>query len=48
MRNRDFYRINDVRPPFTYASLIRQVKNYIPILEKIKCIQNPRIILDIE
>ena len=25
MRNRDFYRINDVRPPFTYASLIRQV-----------------------
>ncbi len=25
MRNRDFYKMNDVRPPFTYASLIRQV-----------------------
>ncbi len=24
-RNRDFYRMHDVRPPFTYASLIRQV-----------------------
>ena len=24
-RNREFYRTNDVRPPFTYASLIRQV-----------------------
>ena len=24
-RNRDFYRSTDVRPPFTYASLIRQV-----------------------
>ena len=24
-RNRDFYRNADVRPPFTYASLIRQV-----------------------
>ncbi|EYB92651.1 hypothetical protein Y032_0191g1299 [Ancylostoma ceylanicum] len=23
-RNRDFYRTNDVRPPYTYASLIRQ------------------------
>ena len=25
-RNRDFYRANDVRPPFTYAALIRQVR----------------------
>ena len=24
-RNRDFYKSTDVRPPFTYASLIRQV-----------------------
>lgn len=24
-RNREFYRTNDVRPPFTYAALIRQV-----------------------
>ena len=24
MRNRDFYRLNDIRPPYTYASLIRQ------------------------
>ena len=24
-RNRDFYRSQDVRPPFTYAALIRQV-----------------------
>lgn len=23
-KNRDFYRTNDVRPPYTYASLIRQ------------------------
>ena len=26
-RNREFYRTNDVRPPFTYASLIRQVSS---------------------
>ena len=26
-RNRDFYRSQDVRPPFTYAALIRQVNN---------------------
>ena len=25
-KNRDFYRSHDVRPPFTYAALIRQVK----------------------
>lgn len=25
-RNRDFYRSHDVRPPYTYASLIRQVR----------------------
>ena len=25
-RNRDFYRAHDVRPPFTSAALIRQVK----------------------
>ena len=25
-RNREFYRTHDVRPPFTYASLIRQVQ----------------------
>ena len=24
-RNREFYRTTDIRPPFTYASLIRQV-----------------------
>lgn len=24
-KNREFYRSHDVRPPFTYASLIRQV-----------------------
>jgi hypothetical protein len=24
-RNRDFYKVHDVRPPFTYAALIRQV-----------------------
>ncbi|VDD98080.1 unnamed protein product [Enterobius vermicularis] len=24
LRNRDYYRNNDVRPPYTYASLIRQ------------------------
>ena len=24
-RNREFYKNTDVRPPFTYASLIRQV-----------------------
>ena len=27
MRNREFYRLNDVRPPYTYASLIRQVSD---------------------
>ena len=27
MRNREFYRLNDVRPPYTYASLIRQVND---------------------
>ena len=27
-RNREFYRTNDVRPPFTYASLIRQVRSF--------------------
>jgi len=26
-RNREFYKNTDVRPPFTYASLIRQVRN---------------------
>ena len=25
-RNKEFYRTQDVRPPFTYAALIRQVK----------------------
>ena len=31
-RNREFYRTNDVRPPFTYASLIRQVSFFkLPI-----------------
>ena len=24
-RNKEFYRTQDVRPPFTYAALIRQV-----------------------
>ncbi|KAK6034829.1 fork head domain protein [Cooperia oncophora] len=31
-RNRDFYRTNDVRPPYTYASLIRQA-----IMESPEC-----------
>ncbi|ETN75892.1 hypothetical protein NECAME_03665 [Necator americanus] len=30
--NRDFYRTNDVRPPYTYASLIRQA-----IMESPEC-----------
>lgn len=38
-RNREFYKNADVRPPFTYASLIRQVSlhrfNYIVIFVKI-------------
>jgi len=25
LKNRDFYKLNDVRPPYTYASLIQQV-----------------------
>ena len=29
MRNREFYRLNDVRPPYTYASLIRQVNDIL-------------------
>ena len=28
-RNREFYRTTDIRPPFTYASLIRQVGTYV-------------------
>ena len=28
-QNRDFYRIQDVRPRFTYAALIRQVINLV-------------------
>ena len=28
-RNKEFYRTQDVRPPFTYAALIRQV-NILP------------------
>ncbi|CAJ0568549.1 unnamed protein product, partial [Mesorhabditis spiculigera] len=31
-RNRDFYRTNDIRPPYTYASLIRQA-----IMESPEC-----------
>ena len=31
-RNREFYRTNDVRPPFTYASLIRQVGEFIILI----------------
>ena len=31
-KNREFYKNHDVRPPFTYASLIRQVRNYFFIL----------------
>ena len=27
-RNQEFYRTQDVRPPFTYAALIRQVNAY--------------------
>ena len=34
-RNRDFYRSHDVRPPFTYAALIRQVHNLYPLKLKI-------------
>ena len=34
-RNREFYKTTDVRPPFTYASLIRQViKQYIHSFSK--------------
>ena len=29
-QNRDFYRVTDVRPPFTYAALIRQAINESP------------------
>merc|ERR1711892_199491 len=29
-QNRDFYRMQDVRPPFTYAALIRQAINESP------------------
>merc|ERR1719471_1658604 len=29
-RNREFYRTHDVRPPFTYASLIRQAIMEVP------------------
>jgi hypothetical protein len=32
-RNRDFYRAHDVRPPFTYAALIRQVKIYYNVFQ---------------
>ena len=28
-KNRDFYRTHDVRPPFTYAALIRQVITHL-------------------
>lgn len=28
-RNREFYKNADVRPPFTYASLIRQVRIFL-------------------
>lgn len=34
-RNREFYKSADVRPPFTYASLIRQVS--VPILLLLLC-----------
>jgi hypothetical protein len=27
--NRDFYRHNDVRPPYTYAALIRYVSGWL-------------------
>jgi len=27
LKNRDYYMTHDVRPPFTYATLIRQVYN---------------------
>ena len=29
-QNREFYRLTDVRPPFTYAALIRQAINESP------------------
>lgn len=32
-RNREFYKTADVRPPFTYASLIRQVLTRLLFLE---------------
>ena len=34
-RNREFYRTHDVRPPFTYASLIRQVGAYLGFATRI-------------
>ena len=43
-RNREFYRTHDVRPPFTYASLIRQVgasnRTYIPFAVYLSFINN--------
>jgi hypothetical protein len=33
-RNREFYKYSDVRPPFTYASLIRQVSSLRMITDK--------------
>ena len=28
-KNREFYRVQDVRPPYTYAALIRAVSDFI-------------------
>ena len=35
--NKDFYRTNDVRPPFTYAALIRQVYISSNVLYNMQC-----------
>lgn len=35
-RNREFYKNADVRPPFTYASLIRQVNIVFLCILKVK------------
>ena len=39
-RNREFYRTQDVRPPFTYASLIRQVRKE-PAAFSVSLMQKP-------
>ena len=40
-KNREFYRVQDVRPPYTYAALIRQVGYFIGLIAILKlCLRN--------